>query len=96
MYANLDPSAVYKLLIKGDFQLNLSKIFKLDIAQQNIVIKLFDDLMKACSIGGMRSTVPGMGSGIEWHPQQMMILFRTLTEQDWLVNHRAVKLDELL
>jgi hypothetical protein len=90
-YDNLDASAIYELLLKSDLQLNLPKIMKLDKHQQDLIIKLFDNLMESCHTGGMR-----VAGGLEWHPQQMVILFRTLTEQSWLVNAREVKLDELV
>lgn len=90
-YSELDTSTIYELLIKGDLQLNLPKIMKLDKHQQDLIIKLFDNLMLACHAGGVR-----LAGGIEWHPQQLVILFRTLTEQGWLASSREIKLDELV
>ena len=77
-------------LINLNLQLNLHRIMKLDIKQQDLIIKLFDDLMNACYSGGIV-----MGN-VAIHPERVIILYNTLSEQGWLVNSRDVKLTEVL
>ena len=87
-----DASAIYESLMSDDLQLNLPKIMQLEKHQQDLIIKLFDDLMQACAHGGGMQ-LPG---GIDWHVQKMNVLYNTLTTQGWLVNTRHVKLDKLV
>lgn len=77
-------------LMSSNIQLNLPRIMKLDSKQQDLIIKLFDDLMDACYSGGM------MIGNVAIHPERLIVIYNTLSEQGWLVNSRDVKLSEVL
>lgn len=77
-------------LMSSNIQLNLPRIMKLDSKQQDLIIKLFDDLMDACYSGGM------MMGNVAIHPERLIVIYNTLSEQGWLVNSRDIKLSEVL
>lgn len=77
-------------LIDLNLQLNLPRIMQLDSKQQDLIIKLFDDLMNACYLGGMNI------GNLSIHPERVTVLYNTLYEQGWLVNSRDIKLSEVL
>ena len=91
MKKQIDIPNILSNLVTEDFQLNLPKIFKLEPNDQAIILQLYNDLMYACYGGG--DSLPG---GYNIHPQRINILYRTLVDQEYLVNSRAAQLDKLV